>query len=170
MLNSIEALLDEWRWSAKVMHQGHHRAASRAARFHKWWGGTVAGLGALVASSLFVAISNSADTSGNNVVIFFAGLVSMGSAVLTGVNSALDWGGREQRHYTAAVAFQGLLREIEEELVQCKNGRSKDSYEHLRNRWTTALEVSLPLPQHIYNEYSVKVKTDRRNGQSENTK
>lgn len=72
------------------------------------------------------------------------------TAILTGVNTSLNLAGRSQSHHQAATNFQGLRREIEEELVRCRNGEMKDSYEHIRRRWAEALESAPPLPPDIH--------------------
>jgi hypothetical protein len=130
------------------MHIAHHKAAAYYARAQRWLGAIVASLGAVVASSLFIAASKGPDQT----LLLLTGVVSLAAAVLAAVSASLDLGGKSQRHYSAAAAFQGLRREIEEELVRCRIGapKARDSYEHLRKRWTSALEGSIPLPQKVH--------------------
>ena len=128
------------------MHIAHHTAAARYARTQRWLGAAVAVLGAVVASSVFVAASKGHDVP----LLLLTGFVSMAVAVISAANASLDAGGKAQRHHAAAAAFQGLRREVEEELVRCKTGGPKDSYEHIRKRWTAALDGSIPLPPKIH--------------------
>ena len=140
------------------MHIAHHKAAAYYARAQRWLGAVVASLGAVVASSLFIAASKGPD----RLLLLLTGVVSLAAAVLAAVSASLDLGGKSQRHYAAAAAFQGLRREIEEELVRCRIGAPKDSYKHLRKRWTCALEGSIPLPQKVHDSVQQDLPTERR--------
>jgi len=121
-------------------------AAARYAKWHRRFGSLVAGLSALVATSIFLA----ALEDDSKTIFIIAAFVSLLTAILSGVNSSLNLAGRSQTHHQAATNFQGLRREIEEELVRCRTGIMKDSYEHIRNRWTDALEAAPPLPPDIH--------------------
>jgi hypothetical protein len=145
-METYEQLLETWCRSAVVMHIAHHTAAARYARIQRWLGVVVASLGAVVASSVFVAASRGQDQT----LLLLTGLLSIAAAVISAASTSLDAGGKAQRHHAAAAAYQGLRREIEEELVQCKSRAPRDSYEHLRKRWTAALEGSIPLPPKIH--------------------
>ncbi len=149
-MDTIEEMLKEWKQSASVMHVGHHRAASRYGMYHRWFGGAVAGLSALVASSIFVA----AIQDENSAAYLVAVVVSLLTVVLTGINTSLNLSGRSQAHFAAATKFQGLRRALEEEFVRFRGGVEKDSYEHIRSRWSEALEVAPPLPQDIFDKES----------------
>jgi hypothetical protein len=155
-MDTCKELLDSWCNSASVMHIAHHKAAASCARTQRWLGVLVASLGAVVASSLFIAVSEGR----NPTLLLITGIVSMVTAVLSAVNSSLDLGGRSQRHYSAAVAFQGLRREIEEQLVSCKSGTPEDRYLRLRERWTAALEGSIPLPPRIHDAVKSKLEPE----------
>lgn len=147
-MENYEQLLDTWRRSASVMHISHHLAAARCARIHRVLGVIVAGLGAVVASSIFISVSKSNESQW----LIITGVVSLITAILSAANSYLDFGGKSQRHFFSAVAFQALRRELEEEIVRLKNGKQQESYEYIRNRWTATLENSIPLPQDIHDD------------------
>ncbi len=155
-MRSIEEMLHTWQRSASIMHISHHVAAARYSKYQRWFGSLVSGLSALVASSIFVA----ALESSNKVAFIIAAFTSLLVAILTGVNSSLNLAGRSQSHHHAATGFQGLRREIEEELVRCRAGAPKDSYEHIRKRWTEALGVAPPLPPDVHD--SVKGDIDSK--------
>ena len=138
------------------MHISHHSAATRYSKHHRWFGSFVSGLSALVASSIFIAILE----DNNKIFYIIAAIISLITAILTGINSSLKLDGQSQAHHQAATNFQGLRREIEEELVQCRNGKQKTSYEHTRKRWTEALRSSPPLPPDIHD--SVKRNIDSK--------
>ena len=87
------------------MHIAHHTAAARYARSQRW-------LGAIVASSVFVAASKGQDQT----LLLLTGLLSIAAAVISAASTSLDARGKAQRHHAAAAAFQGLRRDIEEDL------------------------------------------------------
>ena len=99
---------------------------------------------------------------GNKIAFFVAAFVSLLTAVLAGVHSSLNLAVRAQSHHLAATGFQGLRREIEEELVRCRAGTLKDSYEHTRNRWTKALEAAPPLPPDIHDDVKKNIESKHK--------
>ena len=153
-MQTIEEMLNIWQRSSSVMHISHHSAATRYSKYHRWFGSFVSGLSALVASSIFIAIL---EDDSKKFYIIIAAIISLITAVLTGINSSLKLDGLSQAHHQAATNFQGLRREIEEELVQCRNGKQKSSYEHIRKRWTEALGSAPPLPPDIHDRVKRKI-------------
>ena len=79
------------------MHIAHHLAAARCARNHRVLGVIVAGLGAVVASSIFISASESDEPRW----LFATGVVSLGTAILSAASSYLDYGGKSQRLFFA---------------------------------------------------------------------
>ncbi len=71
------------------MHIAHHKAAAYYARAQRWLGAVVASLGAVVASSLFIAASKGPD----QLLLLLTGVVSLAAAVLAAVSASLDLGG-----------------------------------------------------------------------------
>jgi len=152
-METIEDMLNIWQRSASVMHIAHLKAAAMYSKHHRWFGSVVSGLGMLVTSSLFVAVLEDE----NKIAFIFAAFVSLITAILSGVNTSLDLGGKAQSHHSSGSKFQALRRLIEEELVRCRNGNEKDNYANIREQWTAALEASLPLPQNIHDEVKQKI-------------
>ena len=157
-MNTQEEMLTIWHKSVSVMHISHHVAAARYAKYHRWFGALVAGLSALVASTIFVA----ALDSDNSVAFLVAAATSLVTAVLTGINTSLDLSGRAAAHYTAAIYFQGLRREIEEEMMLCRIASPKENYTHIRQRWTESLEGAPPLPPDIHQLVKNKIEVEYR--------
>jgi Na+/melibiose symporter-like transporter len=142
------------------MHISHHLAAARYARLHRVIGSTTAALTAVVSASAFAALQKR-DQAG---WLIATGIVSIIAAVFTSVTTFLGFDGRAARHHNAATLFQGLRREIEEELAFFETRTGAANYEHLRARWSKALESSPPLPQSIHD----RVKLDRKDVYAEN--
>jgi hypothetical protein len=147
-MNDIEDMLDTWCSSASVMHIAHHLAAARYARYQRWFGSLTAALSAIVSTSLFIAVQESS----NHYIIIFSGIISILAAVFSGINSFLNLNGRAEKHYNAAISFQNLRRQIEEELVWCRKGRERENYEDIRGNWTKALNSAGPLPQDLHDQ------------------
>jgi hypothetical protein len=155
-MNTLDEMLLVWQKSASVMHIAHHVAAARYARYHRWFGALVAGLSALVASTIFIA----ALEGENKTAYLIAAMISLITAILTGINSALDLSGLANSHQIAATRFQGLRRELEEEIVRFHQSSPRESYVHIRTRWTEALEMAPPLPQDIHDRVKAKIDAD----------
>lgn len=113
-------LVETWRRSVSVMHIAHHIAASRYAKWHRWLGGTAAVLAAVVCTSIFATLANDLQYVSKVAVIAVA-LVSMLSASLSAAATFLNLDERARRHLEAAADFQRLRREMDEELVRCKD-------------------------------------------------
>lgn len=158
-MDSKQELLKTWESSAGVMHISHHLAAARYAGRHRWYGGLTAGMSALVSASAFVALQQREEM----LWLIITGLLSVSAAVCTGINTFLRHDGLATQHHQAATLFQGLRREIEEELAFYEDRGTRSGFEHLRNRWSDALKSSPPLPQDIHD----KVKNDRSGQYSE---
>lgn len=147
-MDSIQTMLRTWCNSTAVMHFAHHRAASRYEIYDLILSGVIgAALTAIVGSAGYAQLADNADPFVQVILAILAGA----AAVLTAVNIAVDFRGRAQRHHAAATAFQGLRREIEEDLVRHKTGTAKASYKHLRDTWTLALSAAPRLPARFHN-------------------
>jgi len=157
-MKSVEELLLTWQRSTRVMHISHHCAAARYSKYHRWFGSLVSGLSAIVASSIFIAILEDENKS----TYIIAAIISLITAVLTAVNSSLKLDGQAQLHHQAATNFQGLRRGIEEELVNCRNSKQKENYDHIRKRWTEVLESSPPLPQDIHDRVKRNIESKHK--------
>ncbi len=156
-MNSVEELLETWGRSASVMHIAHHVAAARCASYNRLFGAVVVAFSAGVASSLFIA----AQKSDNQGMIVVAGVASLITSVLTGMHSSLKLDGRAKEHHQAATGFQGLRRELEEELVRCRTGSPRDTYQMIRDRWTAALTAAIPLPPSIHDRVKSQLYADQ---------
>jgi hypothetical protein len=145
------------------MHIAHHRAASRYASFHRWFGAMVSGLSALVATSIFAAALKGNET--DSYAFYIAAFTSLLAAVLAGINMNLNNSAKAEKHFNAAIGFQGLRTEIEEEYIGLINGVQKSDYEHIRNRWTEVLGGTPALPQKLHDkvqeEVEAKIKKEK---------
>lgn len=152
-MENIEQLLEKWHRGSGVMHISHLITASRHQRFHRLLSTFSSSLSAVVATSIFVA---ALEDSSQMALYYTASGLSLLAAGLSATNSILNFSESAEAHQRAGSLFQGIRREIEVELVNLREGDDSKKYEHLRNRWTEALNLSPPLPQKIHN----KVKKD----------
>ncbi|MEM7574270.1 MAG: SLATT domain-containing protein [Bacteroidota bacterium] len=156
LISKPEGLLLEWLKSTKVMHQGHHIAATRYNNHHRTIGTVSAILSAIIATSLFISLS----TSDNRLAIIISGIISMLASALTGVSTFLGLNEKANRHLQAATLFQAVRREIEEEIMNINQGKIKENYLPIREKWTKALDTSIPLPKGLYDSLSNQVGDD----------
>lgn len=95
------------------MHISHHLAAARYAGRHRIFGSLTAGLAALVSATAFTALQE----KGEPLWLIATGLLSIAAGICTAINTFLGHEGRAKQHHHAATLFQGVRREIEEELT-----------------------------------------------------
>jgi hypothetical protein len=131
------------------MHIAHHVTAARYAHWHLGLGAAATGLAAIVGASIFATLTKLAADVGP-IAIVGLGLVSMLSAALTGAAAFLKLDERAARHGRAAADFQGLRREMDEELVRLAESRSSNDYTAFKTRWYQVLKTAPPLPQSIH--------------------
>jgi len=154
MMKSLETMLQTWVNSATVMHIAHHAAATRFEGLNIWLGSCLgAALTALVGTTGFAALADSPLPWAAPAAFAVSALV----AALGAVNVRMDYRGRAQRQHAAATAFQGLRREMEEDLVRLRQGDVRPSYNHLRDRWTRALDAAPRLPRGLHRQVRAEV-------------
>lgn len=141
-------LLQNWVKEASVMHIAHLKSAARCAKLHRLFGCSVAGMTTLVGTSVFASL----QTVTSARIVVATGFVSILAATLTGIHTFLSLDKRASEHIQAGAHFQGLRRELEEELVLLREGNSRDNFESIRRNWCEILRSSPPLPQRIHDK------------------
>src|ERR1700754_1573813 len=121
-----DQLLTTWRESVSIMHIAHHKAAARCSNWHLWLGVIATVLAAGVGASVFAKLTKYAENLGP-IFLLAVGSVSLVSAAMTAVVTFLKLDERANRHTRAAANFQGVRREIEEEIVRLAEGKSADN-------------------------------------------
>jgi hypothetical protein len=122
-----------------------------------------AAMGGLVTGSAFSAI----QSAGRWELLLITGVLSIGTVVLASITAFMGFEGRASGHYHAATAFQGVRREIEEELTFLPARRHKGDFRQLRARWTAALKCAPPLPEDIHDEEQAKEKAKQESRKQE---
>jgi hypothetical protein len=99
-------------WQTHVARQLaiHEQSARRTQGWHHWLGGLAVVFASLAGSSAVVAWQT--QTS-NSLLAFASAAVAGGAAVLTGIVTFLDLGGRAEQHRKAAADYKNALRGLE---------------------------------------------------------
>jgi hypothetical protein len=107
--DNVEQLLRGWLLHAHKGRHRHDRAARRCDRERLWVGGIAAALSGVVGTSVFAALGT--DTSVNAKLA--VAMISIVSAILTGLNGFLNLSERTERHRAAGVRYKTVIRELE---------------------------------------------------------
>ena len=139
-------LLEQWHNAVRILHHAHTRAAVVFDRRSRLLGVPVIILSTAVGTSLF------ASTGEAHGLKITAGLLSLGAAVLSSLQTALKYPEIAARHKAAAQKYGKLRREIEVQLAlkiveQPKFALALDKFEH---EMDTLEDQSPNIPQNIY--------------------
>lgn len=107
---SVQDLVDGWQTHVAVQWRIHEESARSLQTLHYWIGGTAAVFASLAGSSALVAWQSDATNVGLTIATAF---IAAAAAVLTGIATFLDLGGRAERHRAAAAEYKGMLRQLE---------------------------------------------------------
>jgi hypothetical protein len=112
--DSTEELLRGWLQHSHKGRQRHDRAARRLDR-ERFWLGSIATVFAVgVSTSVFFALEK--DSSGIWKVIL--PLISILSAILSGLSTFLNLAERADKHRSAGVRYKAMIRELERRLSE----------------------------------------------------
>jgi hypothetical protein len=103
------ALLKQWTNAVRIAHVGHSRAAAYYSRMHLILGVPVTVIAAAVGTSIFVNLS----ASDIWWAFVLTGLASMIAAILSGLQTFLNYSERSAAHAVAAAKFGALRRQLE---------------------------------------------------------
>lgn len=108
-----EDLLARWLRRTRDSAFAHYAAEEQHSRLNYALGAPAAFLAAVVGTSVFASLDKVVD---NRVKLIVGGL-SIGSAVLAGLQTFLRYGDRAERHRKAAVLYSNLRRDLEVALL-----------------------------------------------------
>jgi len=139
-------LLDQWHTGIRMAHIGHDRMASLAFGRARTVG-ILATAGSAVAGTTLVS---SLATSSDDRWIAFAAILSVLAAVLSALQTFLNYGDLAARHRSAASSY-GDLRRRAEELQAFKRGVDLEGpMGELRLAWTKLDQESPSIPQRVH--------------------
>jgi len=142
-------LLDQWHTGVRILHLAHTRSAVSFERRGRFLGVPVIILTTAVGTSIFAG----AETSPTLKII--AGLLSLGAAVLSSLQTTLKYSEVAGQHKAAAQKYGKLRREIEvhQVSVQTETQASLTALlEKLQDEWDTLDDQSPTIPQGIYDK------------------
>ena len=136
----LDELLTGWLIHTHKARDRHDEAARRYAK-----GQYALGIPSLIVSTI-VGTSVFAALSSKEVPPLWVGLLSILAAVLAALQTFLDFGGRSDKHRSAAVKYKASIRLLEEAMVQLKRGAepTKDDIAAIRTM-LDGLEETAPV-------------------------
>jgi len=148
-------LLQDWRRRAQIRGHAHTRAAVSFDRRSRLFGGTVIVFSTAVGTSIFAG----AGTSPTLKTI--AGLLSLGAAVLSSLQTALKYPEIAVQHKSSAAKFGSLRRQIEVQMVSPIPQDSSALFTKLQLEFDALVEQSPAIPQRIYDKSKAVVTADQ---------
>ena len=112
--DSAEELLRGWLLHSHKGRQRHDRAARRLDRARVWLGATATAFAVIVSTSIFAALEK--DSSG--VWKITLPVISLLSAILSGLSTFLNLAERSDKHRSAGVQYKAMIRELERRLSE----------------------------------------------------
>jgi hypothetical protein len=139
---NVPELLRAWLLHAHKGRDRHDTAARRFEGRRVWLGATALALSAVVGTSVFASIGQQPGVG----VKILVGLLSLSAAVLTALQTFLDYQGRSERHRGAAAKYKAIVREVEQILSTPDEALKVDPqwFADVRQRFE-ALEQDMPV-------------------------
>ena len=148
----LDTLAQQWHKGLRINHIGHSVAASRFKKRDSILGSSSAILSAIVATSLFAFLSDTA----NEKLKLLTGIISVLAAISAAANTFLNYGELAEQHRQAAVSFGSLRRRME--LLNLSDDSNKRSLmDKLREDWEELEKQAPVLPPKVYAEAAERV-------------
>lgn len=148
--DTTEELLRGWLLHSHKGRQRHDRAARRLDGRRRWLGGIATAFSAIVATSVFTALEE--GMPGNRWKVLIA-MISIVSAIFTGLNTFLNLAERADKHRTAAARYKAMIRELERRLKDMTDSSltiESSVQEDIEMRLNELEENSPIVPEGIY--------------------
>jgi len=104
--------------------QAHYRAAEYFTRRHIWLGTPVTVASSVVATSIFATIGKTAQ---NTAVLLVTGTVSIGAAVLSGLQTFLRYSDVASAHRRSGVLYEGARRQLDLFALEFKQDSGREA-------------------------------------------
>jgi MFS family permease len=146
----VRSLAERYRLAVQESNRGHYVAAERVERRGSALGIASAGLGIVVATSIFATLQAS-PSSGWRIA---AGILAAAAAVLAAMETFLGYGKRAAEHRSAGAAYGRLRREFDVFLLEFATAKDRrillSNLEELRRRMDELGETSSLIPPRSY--------------------
>jgi hypothetical protein len=117
--DEVEHLLESWHRRVAAAEAGHRLLADRLLRRHFGLGVPVVIVTTTVGTSVFASIEGpNADS-----ILAFAGVISLGAAVLSSLQTFLRYATRAEGHRVAAIRYETLRRDLAKKLALPRDAR-----------------------------------------------
>ncbi len=158
------ATLQQWLNGIKIYHVAHQRAAAYYGHANRLLGVPVTVLTILISTSIYATLSSSKSTQ----IFMFIGAVSALAAVLSGLQTFLNYPELVQKHKAAGVKF-GRLRRRVEEILSCKQepDQLESALTEIRVAWDQLIEESPDVPQRFHDKALSNVKPELNKARKE---
>ena len=113
-------LLNGWLIHAHKGRDRHDSAARRYTSYRYWLGVPTLIISTIVGTSVFSALTSQVSPP------LWVAILSVSAAVLTALQTFLDFATRADRHRATAVKYKAVIREIEQHIIICDDGKEPD--------------------------------------------
>lgn len=133
-VSHITQTLENWRIRIRATHKGYYRDASKLSSRQHILGTTVALISGVVGSGVLLSMSNPEEKS--TWVIVSAGMLSILAAILSALQTYLNYPARQVTHVLAATKLSSLKKRIEERLaIDGNDDELKSFLKEIRLEW-----------------------------------
>lgn len=149
--HSVEKLLSDWYHQASINRDINAKRAQYNRKLHYWLGIPVVIFSSIVGSAAFTQINQ----TGNNNIRIIAGLLSILSAILAGLQTFLGFGGSAEKYRAVGIGYEQLANEIEklQALPVNLRGGLSDRINSLENRLNALAQGSPEIPDHEHSNH-----------------
>jgi hypothetical protein len=149
-------LLDQWHRGIRLLHIAHAKAAARFRRWGRLLGVPVIVLTTVVGTSIFATISEQAISENWKIA---AGLMSGLAAVLSALQTFLDYGVLAEKHNLASIAFGALRRDLERALDAgpFDGGTRGQIMKEIKDRWAEIEREAPIVPDNLHRKAAKQV-------------
>ena len=144
------ALLDDWRDRCRQSQHKHYGSAEKFGLYGRLLTVPTTVISAMVAAGLAIAIDHTPSSTWKLVGAILSGI----AALLTALESTLEFTKRAERHKSAGARFAGLRREIESLIAQPPHDAAdyRVALAVIRERMNCLAELSPALPPNLWKQ------------------
>lgn len=141
-------LITTWLNGVTIAHVAHCKLSADYKQRGRMLGLIVTIISTIVGTSIFGAI----NLSNNQLVLAIAGLISVMAAILSGVNTFLNYSDLTSAHYDASKKYGKLRRQIEKIKACTNDSNSLDqAIKDIKAQWDALNEETPVIPERSYN-------------------
>jgi hypothetical protein len=153
----VPRLLQQWLNGITMFHIAHHRAAALYEMRGRLLGLPVTIFSVVIGTTIFSTLGSSQ----NQGILLFVGVISMITAVLSGLQTFLNYPELAEKHRAASVKYAQLRRRVEEVIAFTRTPEELENMiGAIRNDWNKVEEESPEIPQRLHDMALKFVKPD----------